>query len=104
MSVVVVLALRAPRPRSADGTDPDGRFLPPVAPLYAALLLAARGVPPLWGPNHTLAMLVVVLALRAPRPRSADGTDPDGRFLPPVAPLYAALLLAARGVPPLWGT
>src|SRR6059036_2699517 len=113
----------------------------PLAPLYAALLLAARGVPP---------AVVAVLALRALRPRRAGGLDvqaaarldrthcaalrgatprsarsstcrgssaraastapaqsgrpwtskPPPASSAPLAPLYAALLLAARGVPP----
>jgi hypothetical protein len=47
--------------------------------------------------------LVEILALREFRPRRADGTG--GETLPPfkrLAPLHAALLLAARGVSPGW--
>ena len=40
---------------------------------------------------------VVLVALRQARPRGADGMGP---FWTTVAPLYAALLVAARRVPP----
>ena len=42
---VAAVALRLPRPRRA-GVRPDVRVRASVAPLYAALLVAARRVPP----------------------------------------------------------
>ena len=47
---------------------------------------------------HLTLLQVVVVALRQPRPRRADGIERPG---PSVAPLNAALLVAARRVPPL---
>jgi len=44
-------------------------------------------------------LLVAVVALRRPRPRSADGA---GRADPFVARLDAALFVAARQILPLW--
>jgi hypothetical protein len=49
------------------------------------------------GAPHLNFLQVVPVALRQARPREADGKD---RSQPAVAPLYAALLVAARRVPP----
>ncbi len=109
--VVAVVALRQLRPRSAGGPwalnmMDDFRRL--VAPLHAALLVAARPVPP----PHEATRPVPPLARKArwvlsrcdkTSPRSAGDlwrvwrTGSTGEF---IAPLDAALLVAARPVPP----
>src|SRR6185369_14687658 len=80
-----------------------------LAPLCAALLLAARGVPPLGCSVRSTSALVTLLRWVLSRcdktARAAAGEAMEGgsRGWPAgdLAPLCAALLLAARGVPPL---
>src|SRR5204862_2662899 len=88
-------ATTRPRPAGGPGAALRGQVCREfVAPLDAALLVAARRVLP----------LVAVVALRQLRPRPAGG--PGAAFHGKVsrefvAPLDAALLVAARRVPPL---